>query len=281
MPDKILLIGCGNMGFAMLRGWLAQDVTPDVHVVEPAQALRTRAQDSGAHAVVDISALPETLAPDLVVLAVKPQQINEALARCGAFARQGACIVSVAAGVTIGTMAAQLPDGTAVIRCMPNTPAAIGEGAMALCPGRAVTKEMCDLAETLFSVSGAVAWIRDERLMDAVTAISGSGPAYVFHFIEALAEAGRQLGLPDATAALLARQTVAGAGKMALISGSSPGELRQQVTSPGGTTAAALKVLMHDDRLTNLVVQAATAACDRGAELGRTNQNQTPGKEQS
>jgi pyrroline-5-carboxylate reductase len=166
-------------------------------------------------------------------------------------------------------MAAALPEGTPIIRCMPNTPAAIGEGMMALCAGPGVAAEACELTQALFAASGSVAWIEDEALMDAVTAISGSGPAYVFHFVEALTAAAVALGLPEQTAALLAKQTVAGAGRMALQSDTPPGTLREQVTSPGGTTAAALAVLMAEDRLANLVAEATAAARDRGVELGR------------
>ena len=244
MSHTILLIGCGNMGFAMLRGWLAQDPTLAVHVVEPHEAFRDRARDAGAHPVAQLSDLPGDLAPRLVVLAVKPQMVAPVLGNCGELADRGATFVSVAAGVTMATMAGALPQGTPLIRCMPNTPAAIGEGMMGLCAGPMVSDDTRALTGSLFATSGAVAWVADEGLMDAVTAISGSGPAYVFHFVEALAEAGVALGLPKDTALLLAKQTVAGAGRMALTSQTPPATLREQVTSPGGTTAAALEVLM-------------------------------------
>jgi pyrroline-5-carboxylate reductase len=269
MAHTVALVGCGNMGFAMLAGWFKADPSLEAHVVEPAEALRQRAGEAGAMAVTDIAGLPADLAPNLVVLAVKPQMVAPVLAKCGRLAENGATFVSVAAGITIPSMAAALPDGTPIIRCMPNTPASIGEGMMALCAGPGVTAEARYLAETLFSASGSVAWIEDEALMDAVTAISGSGPAYVFHFVEALTAAGAALGLPDDTAALLAKQTVAGAGRMALHSDIPPGTLREQVTSPGGTTAAALTVFMTDERLAKLVAEATAAARDRGVELGK------------
>ncbi len=269
MATTILLIGCGNMGFAMLQGWLAADPSLAVHVVEPAGALQARAQAAGAMAVAAPEDLPEGLAPALVVLAVKPPLVVPVLGACQGLAERGAAFLSVAAGITIGAMVAALPPSAEVIRCMPNTPASIGEGMMALCAGPGVGAAARDLAERLMARSGAVAWIAEETLMDAVTAISGSGPAYVFHFVEALTEAGVALGLPEAVASLLAKQTVAGAGRMALASETPPGVLREQVTSPGGTTAAALSVFMAGDGLRGLVRDATAAARDRGVELGK------------
>ncbi len=269
MTETILLIGCGNMGFAMLQGWMAADPSRVVHVVEPAEALRARARAAGAKAVAAPEVLPEGIAPALVVLAVKPAMVVPVLGACRGLAERGAAFLSVAAGITIPAMAGALPPDTEVIRCMPNTPAAIGEGMMALCAGPGVGATARALAERLMATSGAVAWIEDEALMDAVTAISGSGPAYVFHFVEALTEAGVALGLPEDVAALLAKQTVAGAGRMALTSETPPGVLREQVTSPGGTTATALKVFMAGDGLRGLVREATEAARDRGAELGK------------
>ncbi|MBZ0164661.1 MAG: pyrroline-5-carboxylate reductase [Notoacmeibacter sp.] len=269
MTHSLVLIGCGNMGFAMLKGWLEHDPTLNVQVVEPFEAFRDRAAAAGATTVPEITDLPRDLAPDLVVLAVKPQMIAPVLHQCGDLAKSGAAFISVAAGITIAAVAAALPQGTPIIRCMPNTPAAIGEGMMVLCAAGNVSQVAKTLTESLLSASGAVAWIDNESLMDAVTAISGSGPAYVFHFIEALTTAGQDLGLPKETASLLARQTVAGAGRMAQASEVPPAILREQVTSPGGTTAAALAVFMNEDRLRRLVAEAATAARDRSIELGR------------
>jgi len=269
MSHSVLLIGCGNMGYAMLKGWLAAEPTLEAHVVEPAEPLRGRAAKAGATAVAQVADLPDGHAPDLVVLAVKPATVAPVLGECGGFARSGATFVSVAAGITIPAMAAALPADARIIRCMPNTPASIGEGMMALCAAPGVPEDARALTGTLFAASGSVAWIEDEALMDAVTAISGSGPAYVFHFVEALTEAGTALGLPEETALLLAKQTVSGAGRMALGSDDAPATLREQVTSPGGTTAAALHVFMENNRLKDLVRDAATTARDRGAELGR------------
>jgi len=265
----VLLIGCGNMGHAMLKGWMAGDDAPQVHVVEPFAEFRDRAAALGARPVEAIADLPADLKPDLVVLAVKPQMIAPVLADCGSLAAHGATFVSIAAGVPIARMTGALPAGAPVIRCMPNTPAAIGEGMMVLTAGPGVAPEARAFTETLFATSGAVAWIEDEALMDAVTAISGSGPAYVFLFVEVLTAAGIELGLPAETAALLARQTVLGAGRLAAGSETPPDVLRQQVTSPGGTTAAALSVLMAEPGLAELVAKATRAARDRGIELGK------------
>jgi pyrroline-5-carboxylate reductase len=266
MSAVLVLVGAGNMGFAMLSGWLRQDPTLAVYVVEPFAGFRDRASAIGALPVASLADLPQGLRADLVILAVKPQMVADVLADCGGL---GAAYLSVAAGITLATMQAALSVPAPIIRCMPNTPAAIGEGMMVLCPAADVPEEIKTLTAVLMATSGAVAWVSDESLMDAVTAISGSGPAYVFHFIEALTEAGMSLGLPADTAALLARQTVAGAGRMAQHSDTTPTTLREQVTSPNGTTAAALSVLMADKALTKLLSKAARTARDRGMELGR------------
>lgn len=270
MSHTILVFGAGNMGFAMMTGWLRQDPDLRVHVVEPDAGLRDRAAGVGARPVPFATQLPADTGIDLIVLAVKPGTVEKVLSECSFLARSGAAVLSVAAGVTLVRMAAALPPGTPVIRCMPNTPAAIGQGMMVLCPGPEVDAKTRSLVEPLMETSGAVAWVTDEGMMDAVTAISGSGPAYVFHFIEALTDAGVDLGLPVDLAALLATQTVAGAGRMAQISDEGPGRLREQVTSPGGTTSAALTRLMEEAALTRLIGRAARAARDRSIELGRS-----------
>lgn len=271
MSHTFLLIGCGNMGFAMLRGWLREDPTFAVHVVEPIDELRERAAKAGALVVSDIADLPDGLAPVLVFVAVKPNLVAPVLDGCGDFAERGATFVSVAAGVPTASMADVLPIGSAIIRCMPNTPAAIGDGMLVLYARDGVSDDAKHLVSRLLATSGVVAWIDDEAQMDAVTAISGSGPAYVFHFIEALTEAGVALGLPAATACLLAKQTVRGAGRLAMEADVDPSTLRRQVTSPGGTTAAALNVFMNDDRTGQLVAEATRAARDRSIELGKPN----------
>ncbi len=268
MGVRVVLAGAGNMGFAMLAGWLDAGILApaDVAVVEPADALRERAAARGIRAV----AAPEALAgetPELIVLAVKPQVILNVAAAYRGFA--GATFLSIAAGVRMAALAAVLGETAPVVRCMPNTPAAIGKGMMVTFSGPGVPAATAALVDRLLAASGAIAAVPDEGLMDAVTAVSGSGPAYVFHFIEALTEAARSVGLDSAAATLLARQTVYGAASLAFESGEDAGRLREQVTSPNGTTAAALGVLMGEGRLTKLLTEAVEAARYRSVELGK------------
>lgn len=267
MAHTVLLVGCGNMGFAMLKGWLDQDPGLQAHVVEPAEDLRARAAKAGAQAVASASELPADLTPDLTFLAVKPQVMGAVVPEYAHLAGGKTTFVSVAAGTMMDSLAAMLPGTTPLIRCMPNTPAAIGAGMMVCCANGHASDAAKDFASKLLAASGEVEWIDDEALMDAVTALSGSGPAYVFHLIEAMGQAGAELGLPADLAAKMAMQTVMGAGKLAAEANTPPGTLREQVTSPGGTTAAALAVLMQG--LPPLMTQAMTAARDRGVELGK------------
>ncbi|TKT74162.1 pyrroline-5-carboxylate reductase [Aquamicrobium sp. LC103] len=270
MSIEVVLVGCGNMGYAMLAGWLASGkLSPDgIAVVEPADALRGRARELGATAVAKADELAAGTAPRLVVFAVKPQVIKDVVPAYRRFAPR-ATFVSVAAGTPIAAFAAALGDDAAIIRCMPNTPAAIGKGMMVVFSNDHVKAETISFVRDLLSASGEVATIDREELMDAVTAVSGSGPAYVFHFIECLRDAAEKAGLPKDVARLLAMQTVYGAASLAAESGEEPGELRRQVTSPKGTTAAALDVLMGEDRLKKLVTEAVEAAKARSAELGK------------
>lgn len=261
--SSVCLVGCGNMGFAMLKGWLSMG--GDFTVVEPNEALRTRAAEAGANALSSADELSET--PDLIFLAVKPQVMGQVAPQYARFAGGTTTFVSVAAGVTMDSLSTWLPNAP-LIRTMPNTPAAIGQGMLVSCANERVSEAVREQVDALLAASGETAWIVDESLMDAVTAISGSGPAYVFHFIECLAVAAQKLGLPEDIALQLARQTVAGSGALACASDSTPAELRVQVTSPGGTTAAALKILMAEPGLSDLLQKATTAARDRGKELG-------------
>lgn len=269
MSIDVILAGCGNMGFAMLSGWLAAGrlQAEQIGVVEPNEALRERAAGLGVAAAAEVSAFANAQ-PRLVVMAVKPQVIREAAAAYRPFAERGASFLSIAAGTPIATFEEVLGSGTAVIRCMPNTPAAIGKGMMVVYANRHVSAETNQFVRGLLSASGEVADIPEEGLMDAVTAVSGSGPAYVFHFIECLTAAGEKAGLAPETARLLARQTVYGAASLAYESGEEAGKLREQVTSPNGTTAAALAVLMGGKRLETLVAEAVEAARARSVELG-------------
>jgi pyrroline-5-carboxylate reductase len=270
MSAKVVLVGCGNMGHAMLGGWLASGrLDPsDVVVVEPAETLRRRAADLGAGTATDASGLDADQPPALIVLAVKPQLVEQVLPAYRRLTDAGAVLLSVAAGVGIAAYQRILGPDAAIIRCMPNTPASIGLGMMVSVDNGKVGADTARLVHELLAASGEVASVDDEALMDAVTAVSGSGPAYVFHFIECLIAAGRKAGLPDDTARLLAIQTVHGAASLAASSSEEPGELRRQVTSPNGTTAAALEVLMGEDRLKRLVEEAVEASRRRSIELG-------------
>lgn len=270
MSKTVVLAGCGNMGFAMLAGWLGGGVleAANVYVVEPNEMLRGRAAGLGVHVVMDAEALPIGLIPTLVVIAVKPQVMGAVLPAYAAMAGQGTAFLSVAAGVGMNAYESALGTTTEIVRCMPNTPAAIGKGMLVYFNNRNVSAATERFVCTLLACSGLVAKILEEALMDAVTAVSGSGPAYVFHFIECLTEAGKAAGLPADIAGQLAMQTIMGAGALAASSADSPSQLRVNVTSPNGTTQAALNVLMGDGALQTLVTKAVEAARLRSVELG-------------
>ena len=270
MSLQVLLVGCGNMGFAMLKGWLDANrlKAGDGGVIEPADALRERAASLGVTALATIDELAADIAPRLIIFAVKPQVILDILPAYARFSGT-ATFLSVAAGTPISAFEALLGTDAAIVRCMPNTPAAIGKGMMVVVSNANVTAATSGFVSELLSASGEVETIDDETLMDAVTAVSGSGPAYLFHFIECLAAAGEAAGLPQETAKRLAMQTVYGAASLAAGSTDEPAELRKQVTSPNGTTAAALSVLMEGDRLKTLVTAAVEAAKTRSIELGK------------
>lgn len=269
MTATVVLAGCGNMGFAMLSGWLksAKLYPGEVAVVEPDAQLRQRAAELGAAVFSQAGALPDDLEPLIVIFAVKPQVMREVVPAYRRFSASAA-FVSIAAGTGMAVFEEILGKQASVIRCMPNTPAAIGKGMMVTVSNGNVSAGAEAFVRDLLSASGAVARIESETLMDAVTAVSGSGPAYVFHFIECLTAAGEKAGLPAETAKLLAMQTVLGAASLAAESGEEPAALRRQVTSPNGTTAAALDVLMGGGRMKTLVEEAVEAARRRSAELG-------------
>lgn len=261
----LALVGAGKMGGAMLEGWLALGLDPhNVVVIEPkpseeivALSMRGVALNPPAGAISNIGT---------VVLAVKPQVVAEVLPSVAALTGAGTLVLSIMAGKTLGFLQAGLPKA-AIVRAMPNTPAAIGRGITVAVPNAAVSAEQKQRAHALLAASGAVEWITDEGLMDAVTAVSGSGPAYVFLLAETLARAGVAAGLPEALAARLARETIAGSGELLHRSPLDPATLRQNVTSPAGTTAAALDVLMAADGLDPLMRRAVVAAAKRSREL--------------
>src|SRR5688572_18161855 len=266
--QQILLVGFGNMGQALVRGWLAHGrAASSIAIVDPVAAARAVAATLGVAAHEDAAAVAARA--DVVVFAVKPNQLASALASCTAAAARGAVFLSIAAGKTIAQIDAGLGRASAVVRAMPNTPAAIGKGVTALVANAAVSPPQRALCGELMAAVGAVAWLDDERHMDAVTAISGSGPAYVFLLIECFEHAALELGLDAALAKQLALATVAGAGEYAAAAGESAAELRRRVTSPNGTTQAALAVLMAQPGMRELLVRATRAAAERSRELAR------------
>lgn len=260
----LVLLGCGKMGSAMLAGWLKGGLSAQsVWVMEPYPSEWLKAQ--GVHLN---AALPDD--PAIVLVAVKPQMMSVALPGLSALGGGGTLFLSIAAGTRIAFYETRLGAGTPIVRAMPNTPAAIGRGITAIFGNARATEAHLALSEALLSAVGQVVRLSGEDQMDAVTAVSGSGPAYVFHLVETLAAAGVAEGLPPALALQLARATVAGAGALAEEAGEGPDQLRVNVTSPGGTTAAALQVLMDETRgFPALLRQAVHAAAERGRELGK------------
>lgn len=257
----LVLVGCGRMGGAMLTGWLANGITPEaVTVIDP------NARPDWAGKGVQLNTAPPADAA-VLVLAVKPQMMGGVLD--GMNIGPDTLVLSVAAGVTLDTYGRAFP-GAAVVRAMPNTPAAIGRGITALIGNDATTPAQMDMAQALMAVVGDVLRLSDESQMDAVTALSGSGPAYVFHMIEAMTAAGIAQGLTPAMSLQLARATVAGAGALAMADDTPPAALREAVTSPGGTTAAGLAVLMDAGAgLPPLIARTVAAAAERARELGK------------
>lgn len=263
MGASLLLVGCGKMGGAMLAGWLAAGVADRVVVVEPGGAASP--DDPRVLAVGDPTAVPADFMPDVVVLAVKPQMMDAALPAYRRFA-SAAAFLSIAAGKTIGYFEDRLGPAP-VVRAMPNTPAAIGRGITVAVANARVDAARRDLCTRLLGAVGEVAWVEDEGLLDPVTALSGSGPAYVFLLVETMAAAGVAAGLPPDLALRLARATVSGAGELLARSPAPPDQLRRDVTSPKGTTQAALDVLMADNGLEPLMRQAVLAGTRRSREL--------------
>ena len=260
------VIGCGNMGGALLRSWVNRPDIGSIYIVDPS-GVPDDLKDSKIAFHVKRAADIEFESCDLVVLAVKPQIMEMVCTELANIKPVNVPVLSIAAGVTISNFQSWLGAETPVIRSMPNTPASIGQGISALCTNKYVNDEIKALSEQLLSAAGKTVWIEDEEKMDAVTAISGSGPAYVFYFIEALTKAAIEIGLPQDVAEQLARQTVVGAGALAGSNNDiTASTLRENVTSPGGTTAAALDVFM-DGRLQDIVTEAAQAAEKRGKEL--------------
>lgn len=263
---KIAFLGGGNMAGALIGGLLAKGYAArDISVIEVSPPAREKL---AARYGVRTSSAPDaaTLESDALVLAVKPQDMKPALASLGGSPR-GKLIISIAAGVRVEALSRWLEGHRKLVRCMPNTPALIGAGITALYAPADVSPQERKTAESILGAVGEVVWVDDERLLDPVTAVSASGPAYVFWFIEQLAASGMALGLGKETALKLALHTVLGAAKLAISSGESPETLRKNVTSKGGTTEAALKVF-DEEQMARRFARALEAASRRGAQLG-------------
>ncbi|MEM1278121.1 MAG: pyrroline-5-carboxylate reductase [Pseudomonadota bacterium] len=256
---SLVLLGCGKMGGALLEGWLASGLPAEtIHVIEPhpSEALTTTGVRLN-------QGLPD--AASVAILAVKPQIIEEAAPELAPLAASGTVFISIAAGTPIAAFETMFGAETPIIRVMPNTPSAIGQGISAIIGNAATTEAHLVMAEQLMAAVGSTVRLETEAHMDVVTGLSGSGPAYVFHLIEAMAAAGEAEGLPPKLAMALARATVSGAGALAAASTEPADVLRQNVTSPGGTTAAGLGVLMQD--LPDLIRRTVAAAAERSREL--------------
>ena len=263
----LVLVGAGKMGGALLEGWLRLGLNPRrVAVLEPNPSPRISALASrGVRLNPEAAALRDA---GVIVIALKPQAAVEALVALAPNVSASALVVSIMAGRTLQFLSAALPRSRAFVRAMPNTPAAIGRGITVAVP-RQISTDQRALADRLLAATGVVEWIEDETLMDAVTAISGSGPAYIFLLAEALAQAGAAAGLPPPLAEKLARETVTGSGELLHQSRQEAAALRENVTSPGGTTAAALAILMGQNGLSALMTRAVAAATERSRELDR------------
>lgn len=267
LPSSLVLAGAGKMGGAMLEGWLSVGLEPSATIVldpEPSNAIVAVCGERG----VRINpALGDVAPPDVLVLAVKPQMLDEVAGTVDTLIGPGTLLISILAGKTIRDLRARLPRAAAVVRAMPNLPASIRRGATGAFANAETSPGQIATAQALLASVGIVEWLGSEDLIDAVTAVSGSGPAYVFHLAECLAQAGTAAGLPPDLSRRLARATVTGAGELLAQSPLSPETLRRDVTSPGGTTAAALDVLMGENGLEALMREAVEAAKRRAAAL--------------
>lgn len=267
LPSSLILIGAGKMGASMLDGWIANGMNgPGVSILDPhiASEVAATARANGMQLNPQLGHIPKAAA---IVLAVKPQMLDAVAPVLQAVMTPGTLLVSILAGKTIADIAQRAGGPAPIVRAMPNLPASVRRGVTAAVASAAVSPGQKTMANALLRAVGKVEWLGDEGLIDAVTAVSGSGPAYVFHLVEALAAAGAAAGLPTPLAERLARATVEGAGELLFRSDLPPGILRQNVTSPGGTTAAALEVLMGENGLTPLMRRTVAAAKRRAEEL--------------
>jgi len=266
-PQSLALVGAGKMGGAMLKGWIAGGLAPSsVTLIDPSPS--SEMIDFAAARGVAVNPPAGRIAPEVLVLAIKPQMLDAAAPGIADLAGAQTLVLSIVAGKTSANLEARLPEARAFVRAMPNTPAAVGRGVTGAAAGAAVTARQRELTQALLSAVGQFAWLPDEGAIDAVTALSGSGPAYAFALAAAVAEDGAALGLPPEIAVRFARATVEGAGELMFREPETPASrLRENVTSPGGTTAAALAVLQAPDGLAALMRRTVAAAHRRAGEL--------------
>jgi pyrroline-5-carboxylate reductase len=267
LAGRLVLVGAGKMGGAMLEGWLKQDIDrAKIAVIDPSPPAEVKALITES-AILFNPPISSIANAEIIVVAVKPQTASDAMAGIGTLRSSRPLVISVVAGKTIAFFEKYFGSEAAIIRTIPNTPAAVGRGITAMAANKNVSSAQQALARALLSAIGEVVTVADERQIDAVTALSGSGPAYVFLLTECLAEAGKKLGLPEELATRLARATVSGSGELMRVSGLPAATLRQNVTSPKGTTHAALQVLMAENGMMKLFEDALTAAEKRSREL--------------
>lgn len=265
----IILLGAGRMGGALLQGWIQQGIAPERIVVIEADSKQAAILTEKYHvkAVDDIAKASLSAAPEAIILAVKPQQMTAVLANYAQFVAAGTLFISIAAGKTTGFFQKHLGEKVSIVRSMPNLPSIVGKGATALYASASVTAAQRKIASKLFEAVGIVGWLEDEALVDAVTALSGSGPAYIFLMAESMTKAGEALGLPHALAESLANQTLLGSAELLVQSSEAADVLRKNVTSPSGTTEAALNVLMDKNGLESVIELGMRAAYNRSKEL--------------
>lgn len=269
MKEKLCFIGGGNMAEAMIKGLLRKKTaTPEQIIVSEPQKERVQFLLNTYHVQVVSDNCLALQKSDIIILAVKPQVMKAVLQEISSMVTDQHLIVSIAAGISIPFIVSYLGEDKRIIRTMPNTPAQIGEGAIALCAGGNAAPGDLQVAQTLFNAVGSTVTI-EEKLMDAVTGLSGSGPAYIFLIIEALIDGGVKMGLPRATARSLVLQTIIGASRMVLETGEHPGTLKDMVTSPGGTTITGLH-LLEEKGVRAALMNAVAAATERSRELART-----------
>jgi pyrroline-5-carboxylate reductase len=271
LKNPLVLVGAGKMGGALLAGWLKSGVSPTQIIVRDPTPAPETAQLIAREGIALNFSVDEIAAraPEVVVLAVKPQLFANVLPELKPLASSSPLFLSIAAGIGLAKIEDLIGADIAAVRAMPNTPASVGRGMSAAFANARTSSAQRALAGELLAAVGETGWVEDEALIDAVTAISGSGPAYIFYLVECLAGAGERLGLPPELALKLARETVSGAGEMLHQLDETPAQLRKNVTSPGGTTAAALDVLMGENGLMQVMQRATAAARDRARELGK------------